>query len=177
MARRVLRAVEVMSTLDRRPGAPETDECCVNAPTERRPRGHAALLADVDQRLQPRDDPCGGMARVWRRGFFVLTGLYFLRKLAVSQGTDVRVSKAILDLCMTVIVRIFGPSRYRDQLMSAVRETLVVVDGRVTDEKLAELLDLQTEQPELDFKRIISPRPKPEQRCADPRLDEAERDR
>lgn len=41
--------------------------------------------------------------------------------------------------------------------MSAAQETLVVVDGRVTDEKLAELLDLQTEQPELDFKRIISP--------------------
>lgn len=32
---------------------------------------------------------------------------------------------------------------------------LVVVDGRVTDEKLAELLDLQNEQPELDFKRQI----------------------
>jgi len=41
--------------------------------------------------------------------------------------------------------------------MSAVRQTLVVVDGRVSDEKLAELLDIQTEQPELDFKRIISP--------------------
>jgi hypothetical protein len=41
--------------------------------------------------------------------------------------------------------------------MSAAQETLVVVDGRVTDEKLAELLDLQTEQPERDCKRIISP--------------------
>ncbi len=41
--------------------------------------------------------------------------------------------------------------------MSAVQETLVVVDGRATDEKLAELLDLQVEQPELDFKRMISP--------------------
>ena len=41
--------------------------------------------------------------------------------------------------------------------MSAVRQNLVVLDGRVTDEKLAELLDLQAEQPELDFKGIISP--------------------
>jgi hypothetical protein len=41
--------------------------------------------------------------------------------------------------------------------MSSTRQTPVVVDGRVSDEKLAELLDPQTEQPELDFKGIISP--------------------
>lgn len=41
--------------------------------------------------------------------------------------------------------------------MSAVQQTLVIVDGRVSDEKLAELLDLQAEQAELDFKRTIRP--------------------
>ena len=46
--------------------------------------------------------------------------------------------------------------RYRGPV-STVRQTLVVVDGRVDDEKLAELLDLQAEQPELDFKRFINP--------------------
>jgi hypothetical protein len=34
-------------------------------------------------------------------------------------------------------------------------DRLIVLDGRVTDEKLAELLDLQTEHPMLDFKEII----------------------
>lgn len=34
-------------------------------------------------------------------------------------------------------------------------DRLIVLDGRVTDEKLAELLDLQTEHPMLDFKAII----------------------
>lgn len=39
----------------------------------------------------------------------------------------------------------------------SLHEGLVVLDGRVTDEKLAELLDLQNEQPELDFKRMLAP--------------------
>jgi hypothetical protein len=34
-------------------------------------------------------------------------------------------------------------------------DKLVILDGRVTDEKLAELLDLQTEHPMLDFKQVI----------------------
>jgi Schlafen, AlbA_2 len=34
-------------------------------------------------------------------------------------------------------------------------DKLIVLDGRVTDEKLAELLDLQTEHPQLDFKKVI----------------------
>jgi hypothetical protein len=34
-------------------------------------------------------------------------------------------------------------------------DNLVVIDGRVTDEKLAELLALQTELPQLDFKRKL----------------------
>jgi hypothetical protein len=34
-------------------------------------------------------------------------------------------------------------------------DKLIVLDGRVTDEKLAELLDLQTEHPMLDFKKVI----------------------
>lgn len=34
-------------------------------------------------------------------------------------------------------------------------DKLIVLDGRVTDEKLAELLDLQTEHPMLDFKQTI----------------------
>jgi hypothetical protein len=38
---------------------------------------------------------------------------------------------------------------------------LVVIDGRVTNEKLAELLDLQTEHPALDFKAIIDLTGKP----------------
>jgi hypothetical protein len=40
-------------------------------------------------------------------------------------------------------------------MSSTLHEGQVVLDGRVTDEKLAELLDLQTELPELDFKRAI----------------------
>lgn len=39
--------------------------------------------------------------------------------------------------------------------MSRPGDKLVVLDGRVSDEKLAELLDLQTEHPMLDFKAII----------------------
>lgn len=39
--------------------------------------------------------------------------------------------------------------------MSSAPISLVVVDGRVSDEKLAELLDLQAEQPQLDYKRVI----------------------
>ena len=35
--------------------------------------------------------------------------------------------------------------------MTTPGEKLIVLDGRVTDEKLAELLDLQTEHPMLDF--------------------------
>jgi hypothetical protein len=47
--------------------------------------------------------------------------------------------------------------RYRG-LVTTVRRTPVVVDGRVDDEKPAELLDLQAEQPEPDFKQMIGPR-------------------
>jgi hypothetical protein len=39
--------------------------------------------------------------------------------------------------------------------MATSPDKLVVLDGRVTDEKLAELLDLQAEHALLDFKRII----------------------
>ncbi|MGB2875117.1 MAG: hypothetical protein WBB76_06535 [Gaiellaceae bacterium] len=39
--------------------------------------------------------------------------------------------------------------------MTASGNKLLVLDGRVTDEKLAELLDLQTEHPMLDFKEVI----------------------
>jgi hypothetical protein len=40
--------------------------------------------------------------------------------------------------------------------VTTLHDKLVVLDGRVTDEKLAELLDLQTEHPMLDFKEVIS---------------------
>jgi hypothetical protein len=39
--------------------------------------------------------------------------------------------------------------------MASRGDKLIVLDGRVTDEKLAELLDLQTEHPMLDFKEVI----------------------
>lgn len=39
--------------------------------------------------------------------------------------------------------------------MASSGDKLIVLDGRVTDEKLAELLDLQTEHPMLDFKKVI----------------------
>jgi len=41
--------------------------------------------------------------------------------------------------------------------MSPAAENLVVLDGRVTDEKLAELLALQGEHPTLDFKQLVDP--------------------
>jgi len=39
--------------------------------------------------------------------------------------------------------------------VESTSDRLIVLDGRVTDEKLAELLDLQTEHPMLDFKEVI----------------------
>lgn len=40
-------------------------------------------------------------------------------------------------------------------IVATLSDRLIVLDGRVTDEKLAELLELQTEHPMLDFKELI----------------------
>jgi hypothetical protein len=52
-------------------------------------------------------------------------------------------------------------SEFSNSVVTVVDDKLVVLDGRVDDEKLAELLALQNERPALDFKELIDLTNKP----------------